>query len=107
MHRRIDIMMMHNPPHPGLVVKNTLIEGAHLTVTDAADLLGVSRLTMSKLINCKSGISPEMAVRLSLALNTSSEMWLSMQLKYDLYQAEKSRKRLKVKPITAQSYAKK
>jgi len=61
--------------------------------------LGVGRVTLSKLINQKSGISPEMAVRLSLALNTSSEMWVNMQGMYDLWQAEKSRKRLHIKPI--------
>jgi addiction module HigA family antidote len=71
-----------------------LIEGAHLTVTDAAQALGIGRVSLSKLLNQKSGISPEMAVRLSLALNTSSEMWMNMQAMYDLWQAEKKRKRL-------------
>jgi addiction module HigA family antidote len=92
-------MLMHNPPHPGKIVKRTLIEGAHISVTEAAKMLGVGRVTISKLINGKSGISPEMAVRLSIALNTSSEMWLNMQLMYDLWQAEKNRKKLKVQPI--------
>src|SRR5580692_8499094 len=88
-------MLMHNPPHPGLVVKRMLIEGAHLSVTEAAKALGVGRVTLSKLLNKKSGISPEMAVRLSLALNTSSEMWINMQSMYDLWQAEKKRKNLR------------
>src|SRR3990167_9774948 len=88
-------MSMHNPPHPGLVVKRILIEGAHLSVTGAARALGVGRVTLSKLFNRKSGISPEMAIRLSLALNTSSEMWLNMQTMYDLWQAEKKRKLLR------------
>src|SRR5947209_6838433 len=101
-------MLMHNPPHPGLVVKRILIEGAHLSVTDAAKALGVGRVTLSKLLNKKSGISPEMAVRLSLALNTSSEMWVNMQAMYDLWQAEKKRKKLRVniKKIKAQSLPK-
>jgi addiction module HigA family antidote len=90
-------MLMHNPPHPGQVVKRILIEGAHLSVTEAAKALGVGRVTLSKLLNNKSGISPEMAVRLSLALNTSSEMWINMQSMYDLWQAEKNRKKLSVK----------
>ena len=89
-------MLMHNPPHPGLVVKRMLIEGAHLSVTKAAKALGIGRVTLSKVLNKKSGISPEMAVRLSLALNTSSEMWINMQSMYDLWQAEKKRKKLRV-----------
>jgi antitoxin HigA-1 len=92
-------MLMHNPPHPGLIVKRALIEGAHLSVTKAARALGVGRVTLSKLINKKSGISPEMAVRLSLALNTSSEMWINMQSIYDLWLAEKKRKKLHVTPL--------
>lgn len=89
-------MLMHNPPHPGLAIKRMLIEGAHLSITEAAQALGVGRVTLSKLINKKSGISPEMAVRLSLALNTSSEMWVNMQAMYDLWQAEKKRKKLRI-----------
>jgi addiction module HigA family antidote len=88
-------MLMHNPPHPGLVVKRMLIEGAGLSVTDAAKALKVGRVTLSKLLNQRSGISAEMAVRLSLALNTSSEMWINMQGMHDLWQAEKKRKQLK------------
>lgn len=87
---------MHNPPHPGLIVKRMLIEGAGLSVTEAAKALGVGRVTLSKLLNKKSGISPEMAVRLSLALNTSSEMWVNMQSMYDLWDAEKKRKKLRI-----------
>jgi addiction module HigA family antidote len=89
-------MLMHNPPHPGLLIKRMLIEGANLSVTEAAESLGVGRVTLSKLLNKKSGISPEMAVRLSLALNTSSEMWINMQSMYDLWQAEKKRKTLRI-----------
>lgn len=88
-------MLMHNPPHPGLLVKRMLIEGAQLSITDAAKALGVGRVTLSKIINQKSGISPEMAVRLSLALKTSSEMWVNMQGMYDLSQAEKKRHKIK------------
>lgn len=89
-------MLMHNPPHPGLIVKRMLIEGAGLSVTDAAKALHVGRVTLSKLLNKKSGISSEMAIRLSLALNTSSEMWVNMQSMYDLWQAEKKRKKLRM-----------
>lgn len=92
-------MMMHNPPHPGKMVKQILLKNVHMTVTEAAQALDVGRVTLSKLINEKSGISPEMAVRLSIALGTSSEMWMNMQAMYDLWQAEKKRKKLKVKPF--------
>ena len=88
-------MLMHNPPHPGLIVRRMLLEGAGLSVTDAAKALGIGRVTLSRLINAQSGISAEMAIRLSLALNTSSEMWINMQSMYDLWQAEKKRKRLR------------
>lgn len=87
---------MHNPPHPGQVVKRMLIEGTDLSVTAAAEALGVGRVTLSNLLNKKSGISPEMAVRLSLAFNTSSEMWSNMQSMYDLALAEKKRKKLRM-----------
>lgn len=88
-------MLMYNPPHPGFTVKRMLIDGAGLSVTEAAKALKVGRVTLSKLLNQRSGISAEMAVRLSLALNTSSEMWINMQGMYDLWQAEKKRKQLK------------
>src|SRR3990167_9448750 len=96
-------MSMHNPPHPGKIVKRALIENTDLSVTDAAKALGVGRVTLSKLIHGKSGISPEMAVRLSMALNTSSGMWLNMQTLYDLSRAEKKRRKFKVKRILEES----
>lgn len=86
---------MHNPPHPGLVVKRALIDSTGLSVTAAAKLLGVGRVTLSKLLNGSAGISPEMAVRLSIVLDTSSELWNNMQAMYSLAQAEKQRKKLK------------
>jgi antitoxin HigA-1 len=98
-------MLMHNPPHPGTVVKHSLIEGTGLSVTKAAEILGVERITLSKLINGKSGISPEMAVRLSMALETTSQMWINMQAMYDLIKAEKKRKKLKIKPISVFMHA--
>ncbi len=86
--------MMHNPPHPGEIVKKMLIDNTNLTITGAAAALGIGRVSLSKIINGHSGISPEMAVRLSIALNTSSKMWLGMQEAYDLWQAEKYRSKL-------------
>lgn len=85
---------MHNPPHPGLLVRKALIEESNISVTSAAEALGISRLSLSKLINGRSGISPEMAIRLSISLKTSSELWLNMQKMYDLWEAEKNRKKL-------------
>ncbi len=89
-------MLMHNPPHPGEVIKELCLEPLGLTVTDAAKGLGISRKTLSSILNGKSGISPEMAVRLSIAFNTSSESWLNQQTQYDLWQAEQHRKELNV-----------
>jgi len=94
-------MLMHNPPHPGEVLKELCIEPLGLTVTEAAKALDVSRKTLSAILNGKSGISPEMAVRLSIAFNTSSESWLNQQTQYDLWQAEQHRKSLHVKQLTA------
>jgi addiction module HigA family antidote len=93
-------MLMHNPPHPGEVLKKLCLEPLGLTITGAAKGLGVSRKTVSAIINGKSGISPEMAVRLSIAFNTSSESWLNQQLQYDLWQAEQHRKELHVTQLS-------
>lgn len=89
-------MLMHNPPHPGEVIKELCLEPLGLTITDAAKGLGISRKTLSSILNGKAGISPEMAVRLSIAFNTSSESWLNQQTQYDLWQAEQHRKELDV-----------
>ena len=78
---------MHNPPHPGEILRDTLIKGENLTVTNAAKLLDISRVQLSKIINGQSGISPETATRLSIVLNTSSKMWLNLQAEYDLWYA--------------------
>ena len=94
-------MLMHNPPHPGEVLKELCIEPLGLTVTKAAKGLGVSRKTLSAILNGKSGISPEMAVRLSIAFNTSSESWLNQQTQHDLWQAEQHRNDLCVEQLTS------
>lgn len=92
-------MLMHNPPHPGLIIKELCLEPLGVTVTDAAKSLGVSRKTLSSIINGKAGISPEMAVRLSIAFNTSSESWMNQQAQYDLWQAEQHRNELQVSKL--------
>jgi addiction module HigA family antidote len=90
---------MHNPPHPGAVLRELCIEPLGLTVGKTADALGVSRKTLSAILNERAGISPEMAVRLSIAFGTSAESWLNQQMQYDLWQAERTRKRLRVKTL--------
>src|SRR5438477_3797596 len=77
-------MTMKNPPHPGLVVLQECIEPSGLSITDAAAALGVTRTTLSELVNEKRGISPEMAVRLSKVFGGSAESWLVQQAQYDL-----------------------
>lgn len=94
-------MLMHNPPHPGEVLKELCLEPLGLTVTDAAEALGVSRKTLSTIINGRAGISPEMAIRLSIAFDTSAESWVNQQSQYDLWKAERGRKKLKVKRLAA------
>jgi addiction module HigA family antidote len=95
------MMIMHNPPHPGEVVRELCIVPLGLTVTKAAGAIGVSRKAFSELLNGKSGISPEMALRLSIAFDTTAESWLSMQMEYDLWNARKKIGKLKVKRLAA------
>ena len=94
-------MKMHNPPHPGEILRELCIEPLGLSITEAAEALGVTRKTLSAILNGRSGISPEMAVRLSLAFGSSSESWLNQQSQYDLCEAEKKRNQLKVKKLSA------
>ncbi|MTI50303.1 MAG: HigA family addiction module antidote protein [Alcanivorax sp.] len=94
-------MLMHNPPHPGEVIKELCLDPLGLTVTAAAKALGVSRKTLSAILNGKAGISPEMAIRLSIAFDTSAESWLTQQAQYELWHAEKHRKDLNVKKLVA------
>jgi addiction module HigA family antidote len=92
---------MYNPPHPGEILRGLCLEPLGLTVTQAAAGLGVSRKTLSAILNGRSGISPEMAVRLSIAFDTTAESWLNQQLQYDLWLAERDRKKLRVKKLAA------
>lgn len=92
---------MHNPPHPGEVLRELCLVPLNLSVTDAAVALGVSRNTLSSILNGRAGISPEMAIRLSIAFDTTAESWLHQQMQYDLWHAEQSRKRLKVRKLAA------
>lgn len=94
-------MRMKNPPHPGRIVRQECIEPLGLTVTEAAERLGVTRQALNNLVNEKAGISPEMSIRLSKAFGGSPAVWLGMQMEYDLAQAEKSAGKIKVNRITA------
>ena len=88
-------MTMKNPPHPGLVVLQECVEPLGLTITDAAEALGVTRNTLSELANGKRGISPEMAVRLSKVFGGSEDGWLVQQAQYELAQVRRGRIKLK------------
>jgi addiction module HigA family antidote len=94
-------MRMHNPPNPGEVLRELCLTPLGLTVTDAARALDVSRKTLSRILNGRAGISAEMAVRLSIAFNTTPESWLRQQVQYDLWQAERRRKKLRVAKLSA------
>lgn len=88
-------MPMKNPPHPGGIVLRQCIEPLGLTITDAAAALGVTRTTLSELVNGRRGISPEMALRLSKVSGGSAQSWLTQQAHYDLAQIQTTRIRLK------------
>ena len=83
-------MRMHNPPHPGEIIREFCVEPSDLTVTEAAEALGVARKTLSTLLNGRAGISPEMALRLSKVFGRTPEGWLRLQLQFDLWKAEQS-----------------
>ncbi|MEQ9058941.1 MAG: HigA family addiction module antitoxin [Gammaproteobacteria bacterium] len=83
-------MPLHNPPHPGEFIKEVYLEPYELSIRSLAESLGVSPSTLTRLINGQSGISPEMALRLSKALGRSPESWLAMQHNYDLWLARQS-----------------
>lgn len=94
-------MAMKNPPHPGLSVRYDCLEPLRLTVTAAAGKLGISRKQMSDIVNCHSGISPEMAIRLDKAFGGGADTWYRLQAAYDLAQAKKKAGRIKVKRIAS------
>ena len=97
--------MMYNPPHPGEFIRLVCLEPLQLTVTKAALYLGVSRKALSALLNGQAGISLEMALRLSIAFDTTPESWLMQQMQYDLWQVRQRKQRLKVEKLWAQKAA--
>ena len=94
-------MPMMNPPHPGSAIKYDCLEPLGLTVTAGARVLGVARPTLSNVINGKAAISPEMAIRLEKAFGSTADAWLRMQAAYDLAQARRREKDIKVKRVVA------
>lgn len=90
-------MAMKNPPHPGRSIREDCLEPLGLSVTAGAKVLGVTRQALNNVINGKSGISPEMAIRLSKAFGSTPETWLRMQLAYDLAAARKNENKIRVR----------
>lgn len=91
--------IMHEPLHPGEIVKAELIDATGMSVTEASARLGVSRTALSRLLNGHASISPEMALRLSKLFNTSIEMWVNLQAQYDTWLISKQANKIKVKPL--------
>lgn len=89
-------MAMHNPPHPGEIVRHECLEPLGLTVTRAAQGLGITRQTLSDLVNGKAGVLVEMSIRLSQAFGSTPETWLGMQTAYDLWQIRERAKHIEV-----------
>lgn len=89
---------MHNPPHPGEVLQDTVLADGRLTVAEFARKLGVSRVALSRVVNARASVSADMALRLAAALGGSAESWLAMQAAFDLWHASRKR-RPKVQPL--------
>ena len=98
-------MPMKTPPHPGLSIRHDCIEPLGLTVTEAAAHLGVSRKHLSGIMNGRSGISPEMAIRLDKAFGGGASAWYQLQAAYDLAQASKRSDQIKVKRVASHNPA--
>ena len=93
-------MKMHNPPHPGEVIKELCLEPLNITVIEFAEALGVSHQSLSAILNGRASITPEIAIRLGKAFGTSAESWLNQQMQYDLWQTEKIIGNIKVKRLS-------
>ena len=91
---------MMNPPHPGLSVQHDCLEPLNLSVTEAARKLGISRKQLSDIVNCRSRISPETAIRLSKAFGGGADTWYRLQATYDLAQAMKTANQIKVENLS-------
>jgi addiction module HigA family antidote len=94
-------MAMHNPPHPGGIVRRQCLDPLDLTVTRAAQGLGVTRQALSELVNGRTGVSVDMAIRLSKAFGSTPETWLGMQMAHDLWQARDRAREISVERFAA------
>jgi len=92
-------MIMNNPPHVGEILKELYLEPLNISVTEAAEQLGITRQALSRLINEKSGISAEMGIRLAKAFETSPDYWMNLEKQYELWQAMKHYKDIDVEPF--------
>jgi len=90
-------MPMKNPVHPGRIVRHDCLEALGLSVTEGAKVLGVTRQALNNIVNGKSGISPEMAIRLTKAFGSTPETWMGIQIAYDLAAARKHENKIKVR----------
>lgn len=91
--------MMHNPPHPGLILRELYLEPLLLSVTNAAKALDITRKTLSSILNGHSGISPLMAIKLSIAFDSTPESWMELQNQYDLWQEHQHMGTLNIKKL--------
>ncbi len=92
-------MKMYNPPHPGEIIKDLWLEPMGISITKTAKAMGIRKKTLSKIIHKKGSVTPEIAVRLSMTLGSSPESWMGHQMAYDLWQVEKHKNELQVKPL--------
>src|SRR4029077_7797513 len=90
-------MPMKNPPHPGHSIKDACLDPLHLSVTEAAKVLGIARHTFSRILNGRAGVSPEMAIRLEKAGCSNADHWMRLQTAYDLAQARLRERQIKVR----------
>jgi addiction module HigA family antidote len=99
------MMKMYNPPHPGEIIKGLWLDPLGVSITDAAQAMAVSRKTLSKIVNGRGRVTPEIALRLSIALGSSAESWLGHQAAYDLWELEQHPNNLRVVPLFASAPA--
>ena len=98
-------MKMYNPPHPGEIIKGLWLDPLDVTITDTAQAMAVSRKTLSKIVNGRGRVTPQIAVRLSIALGSSAESWLGHQAAYDLWELEQHPDNARVVPLFAATSA--
>jgi len=96
-------MKMYNPPHPGEIIKNLWLDPMNISIKKAAEAMDISRKTLSNIIHKKGKVTPEIAVRLSMALGSSPESWMGHQTAYDLWQVEQHKNELQISPLLAKT----